>query len=149
MLPTSIFYGIFTLMFLFVPAIFLLDIKVGHSTKDDPSSGTIVHYTEPAKLDKVPGVGLALAPGSGSGLGLDEISENGRREKLMTLSPLKLNTLLGTQKSRFAYITLLHGIDNTFSYRGFLYNALITKKSLSALGSTADFIVMIGFTTLG
>lgn len=59
------------------------------------------------------------------------------------------NTLQGPQKSKFAYITLIHGIDNTFTYRGFLYNALIMKKSLASLGSTADFIVMLGFTTQG
>jgi hypothetical protein len=59
------------------------------------------------------------------------------------------NSLLGTQKSKFAYITLIHGIDNTFTYRGFLYNALIMRKSLTSLGSTADFIVMLGFTTQG
>ena len=76
-------------------------------------------------------------------------AEETRRKKLMELSPLKINVLLGTRKSKFAYITLVHGIDNTFSYRGFLYNALIMKKSLADLGSTADFIVMLGFTTLG
>ena len=59
------------------------------------------------------------------------------------------NSLQGTQKSKFAYITLIHGIDNTFTYRGFLYNALIMRKSLTSLGSTADFIVMLGFTTQG
>lgn len=58
-------------------------------------------------------------------------------------------SLQGTQKSKFAYITLIHGIDNTFTYRGFLYNALIMRKSLTSLGSTADFIVMLGFTTQG
>lgn len=76
----------------------------------------------------------------------DNISESAH---LMKLSPLKINVLLGARNSKFAYITLIHGIDNTFSYRGFLYNALIMRKSLVDLGSTADFIVMLGFTTLG
>jgi hypothetical protein len=48
-------------------------------------------------------------------------------EKMNILSPLKINTLYGVQKSKFAYITLIHGIDNTFSYRGFLYNVLIMR----------------------
>ena len=64
-------------------------------------------------------------------------------------SPLQMNTLLGEKNSQNAYITLIHGIDNTFKYRGFLYNALIMRKALLGLGSTADFIVMLGFTTLG
>ena len=62
---------------------------------------------------------------------------------------IESNALQGVQKSKFAYITLIHGIDNTFTYRGFLYNALIMRKSLTSLGSTADFIVMLGFTTQG
>jgi hypothetical protein len=77
---------------------------------------------------------------------VDNISGSAR---LMKFSPLKINVLLGARNSKFAYITLIHGIDNTFSYRGFLYNALIMRKSLVDLGSTADFIVMLGFTTLG
>jgi hypothetical protein len=81
-------------------------------------------------------------------LNVDLKSEN-ENEKLDILSPLKINTLYGKQISKFAYVTLIHGIDNTFSYRGFLYNVLIMRKSLLTLGSTADFIVMLGFTTLG
>lgn len=49
------------------------------------------------------------------------------------------------QKSRFAYVTLISGIDRKFKYRGFLYNALIMRRSLEAQGSTADFIAMIGY----
>ena len=49
-------------------------------------------------------------------------------------------------QARYAYVTLLHGIDSTFSYRGFLYNCLIVKKALDAQGSIADFIVLVGFT---
>lgn len=49
------------------------------------------------------------------------------------------------QKSRFAYVTLISGIDQKFKYRGFLYNALIMHRSLEAQGSTADFIAMIGY----
>ena len=66
---------------------------------------------------------------------------------LSEVSLLETGVLLGTKKSNFAYITLLHGVDKTFSYRGFLYNALIMKQSLIDLGSKADFIIMIGFTT--
>lgn len=49
------------------------------------------------------------------------------------------------QKSRFAYVTLISGIDRKFKYRGFLYNALIMHRSLEEQGSTADFIAMIGY----
>jgi hypothetical protein len=47
--------------------------------------------------------------------------------------------------SDFAYVTLLHGIDQSFAYRGYLYNCIIMKEALRRLGSTADFIVMFGF----
>lgn len=49
------------------------------------------------------------------------------------------------QNSKFAYVTLISGIDKSQKYRGFLYNAMIMKKSLAKLGSTADFIALIGF----
>lgn len=52
----------------------------------------------------------------------------------------------GIQQPKYAYVTLLHGVDTTFSYRGFFYNCLITRKSLVTLGSTADFVVLVGFT---
>jgi hypothetical protein len=58
---------------------------------------------------------------------------------------LENENLILNQKSKFAYVTLLSGIDTTFQYRGFLYNTLIMKKSLNDLGSTADFIVLIGY----
>lgn len=50
------------------------------------------------------------------------------------------------ERKKYAYVTLLHGIDDTFSYRGFLYNCFIVKKALAAQGSIADFIVLVGFT---
>ena len=49
-------------------------------------------------------------------------------------------------RPKYAYVTLLHGVDTTFSYRGFFYNCLIMRKSLLNLGSTADFVVLVGFT---
>eukprot|EP01035_Chromulina_nebulosa_P018634 gene18634-24370_t len=39
----------------------------------------------------------------------------------------------------------MSGIDDSFKYRGFLYNIIIMRSSLISLGSSADFIVMIGF----
>ena len=51
-----------------------------------------------------------------------------------------------SMRNKYAYVTLLHGIDKSNRYRGFLYNALIMKKALTDLGSTADFIVLVGFT---
>ena len=58
-----------------------------------------------------------------------------------------LTTLLpfNAQKSDYAYVTLISGIDQSFRYRGFLYNALIMKKSLKQEGSNADFIALVGF----
>lgn len=47
------------------------------------------------------------------------------------------------QKSNFAYVTLISGIDKNFKYRGFLYNTLIMKRALTLSGSTADFIALI------
>lgn len=53
------------------------------------------------------------------------------------------NNIIRTN-NKYAYVTLLHGIDHTYLYRGFLFNCLIIKKSLIALNSQADFIVLIG-----
>eukprot|EP01035_Chromulina_nebulosa_P055048 gene55048-75428_t len=47
--------------------------------------------------------------------------------------------------AKYAYVTLLSGIDKSLRYRGFLYNALIIKRALNQLGSTADFITLIGY----
>jgi hypothetical protein len=56
----------------------------------------------------------------------------------------RLQTARGA-KSKNAYVTLISGIDESFKYRGFVYSALIMKKALSVAGSTADFIVMVGY----
>lgn len=46
-----------------------------------------------------------------------------------------------------AYVTLMHGIDESFRYRGFLYNVIVMKKLLiDKFKSSADFVLMIGFT---
>ena len=47
--------------------------------------------------------------------------------------------------SNYAYVTLISGIDKSFRYRGFLYNAILMRKSLRDLGSSADFIALIGY----
>lgn len=57
----------------------------------------------------------------------------------------KQNPATMSQQSENAYVTLISGIDSKFRYRGFLYNALIMKKALKLLGSTADFIALIGY----
>lgn len=61
-------------------------------------------------------------------------------------SSSRSNHLDSIQRPKYAYVTLLHGVDTTFSYRGFFYNCLIMRKSLLTLGSTADFVVLVGFT---
>lgn len=49
------------------------------------------------------------------------------------------------QRSHWAYVTLISGINEKLSYRGFLYNAIIMYHSLKKKGSKADFIAMIGY----
>jgi hypothetical protein len=73
---------------------------------------------------------------------LESIHEDMNRQD----NPLAVTPRDGTISSPYAYITLLHGIDDSFKYRGYLYNIMIMKTALQSLGSTADFIVMIGFT---
>ena len=51
------------------------------------------------------------------------------------------------QNDKNAYVSLIHGIDSSFRYRGFLYNALITCKALKELGSLADFIALVGYSS--
>ena len=53
------------------------------------------------------------------------------------------------QKSKYAYVTLLSGIDASFRYRGFLYNVLIMRRALLQAGSTADFIALVGYSDSG
>lgn len=60
-------------------------------------------------------------------------------ERIDKQNPISVST------SKFAYVTLLSGIDNSFRYRGFLYNTIIMKRALEEYGSKEDFIVMIGF----
>jgi len=63
-------------------------------------------------------------------------------------SPLQNTRKVDTnpqQNSPYAYLTLISGIDSKFRYRGFLYNALIMRKALHDLGSTADFIALVGY----
>ena len=56
---------------------------------------------------------------------------------------------LDPPSSPYAYVTLIHGIDDTFRYRGYLYNVMIMKTALASFGSTADFIVLLGFSQDG
>lgn len=77
-----------------------------------------------------------------------------------TVSPIKVTDAPNEQvkpsivdhiaisQSRFAYVTLISGIDSSYKYRGFFYNTLLMKRALSELGSTADFIVLLGFDEL-
>lgn len=56
-------------------------------------------------------------------------------------------TIEDAHNSEFAYVSLLHGIDDSFAYRGFLYHAILVKKALEQLGSKMDFILLIGFSS--
>ena len=73
---------------------------------------------------------LAARPNEGKLRKVDPFSELMRRNR--------------KQKSKFAYVTLLSGIDSSYKYRGFLYNVLIMKRALKQSGSSADFIALIG-----
>ena len=53
------------------------------------------------------------------------------------------------KNARYAYVTLIHGIDDTFRYRGYLYNVMIMKTALHSYGSEADLVVLIGFSKGG
>mmetsp|Transcript_16641 Transcript_16641/g.25045 ORF Transcript_16641/g.25045 Transcript_16641/m.25045 type:complete len:380 (-) Transcript_16641:22-1161(-) len=68
---------------------------------------------------------------------IDEVDSTSEQQSI-SLSP--------QPKSDFAYVTLIHGIDDTFRYRGYLYNVMIMKTALASYGSVADFIVLIGYT---
>lgn len=61
-------------------------------------------------------------------------------------APAVRNGILNPPYNKYAYTTLLHGIDDRYRYRGFLYNTIILKKLLERFGSTADVIAMIGYT---
>ena len=82
-------------------------------------------------------------------------TSNGTLKKGLILSrPLSeshIAVMMKNQKqhSRFAYVTLLSGIDSSFKYRGFLYNILIMKRALLQTGSVADLIVLIGISETG
>jgi hypothetical protein len=75
---------------------------------------------------------LSNSAGGGSGSGSGSSSSMSRSR--------------GKEGSKYAYVTLLHGVDESLRYRGFLYNALIMARALREAGSTADFLVLVGFT---
>jgi len=60
-----------------------------------------------------------------------------------------VSSSLEATNARYAYVTLIHGIDETFRYRGYLYNVMIMKTALHSYGSEADLIVLIGFSKGG
>lgn len=55
---------------------------------------------------------------------------------------------LNFKVARYAYVTLLHGIDKTLKYKGFLLNTLVMKAALTKLGSKHDLIALVGYTDL-
>ena len=60
-------------------------------------------------------------------------------ERPVAFSLLKANV---NPKSKFAYASLIGGVDfSKPSYRGFLYNILVSAKILKKSGSTADMVV--------
>jgi hypothetical protein len=60
----------------------------------------------------------------------------------------EMDDLNVAQKSKYAYVTLISGIDSSFRYRGFLYNAMIMRRALLDFGSQADFVAMIGYSNV-
>lgn len=63
-----------------------------------------------------------------------------------TVPPITVENIQPSRpKSKFAYTTLISGIDQTMKYRGFLLNAVLMRIALRSFGSEADFIAMLGF----
>lgn len=89
------------------------------------------------------------SPGRGI-VDLIEVSDNPSNATTATIIDKPLVPVTSIEaffpSRKYAYVTLLHGIDTTFSYRGFLYNCLIVRKALEQLNTEADFIVLVGFT---
>jgi hypothetical protein len=93
-----------------------------------------------------------VRPKAGSSNQFNDTSLKSAAKLTSHVQPLSNQTLTqastsakATPSSTYAYVTLLHGIDDSFKYRGFLYNTLIMKQSLDELGSKHDFIALIGF----
>jgi hypothetical protein len=59
------------------------------------------------------------------------------------------SSIVNPMNKKHAYVTIMHGIDDTGGYKGYFYNILTMKSRLSRLGSKADFIAMVGFTKPG
>ena len=77
---------------------------------------------------------------------LDEIVEKNDKSTFPRKSKITSNVVHNpTQSSKYAYVTLISGLDSSFRYRGFLYNTMIIHKALTSAGSTADFIALIGY----
>ena len=47
--------------------------------------------------------------------------------------------------SKYAYVTLLNGIDDSNGQTGYTYNIIIMKKKLDILSPTIDFLLLLGF----
>jgi len=65
----------------------------------------------------------------------------GERDALPT--SVCCTTVNGGASSPNAYATVLGGVDNSYKYRGYLYNVCIAAQRLRDLGSSADVVVII------
>lgn len=76
---------------------------------------------------------------------LHEKTELQQPENLNIKSPLQINKLLGKQNSKFAYITLVHGIDNTFRWATLIVSSsfvLFANVSASLAFFSASSLVL-------
>jgi hypothetical protein len=98
------------------------------------------HHKDATKRDVLQetSINQSVQAPTGAGKSLSNAATPERREGVVPLpNP--------PQRSKYAYTTLISGINKSFRYRGFLYNTLIMHKALMNLGSTADFIALIGY----
>jgi len=107
--------------------------QVNSGTDQEASSGkkTPTIFETPPNLRKMPAVRDIAKPKAARATADSDTAD--------------LTKMMEDQKSKYAYVTLIAGIDESFRYRGFLYNAMIMKRALSVAGSQADFIAMIAY----
>jgi len=107
-------------------------------TRQDVSNSPKTAPNKPSSASAGAASAVAQGTNSGSGSGSGIVSGGGGDNENANFAHM--------QKSKYTYVTLISGIDDSFKYRGFLYNALIMRKALADAGSTADFVAMVGFT---
>ena len=121
---------VFICLVLMSATIFFVEMTKHQSKIPDRSDFTVINNKE--------GNAESIPPDTN-----EEVSQ-GEDNNLLAVKPMR-SLPNPKQNSKFAYVTLISGINKSFRYRGFLYNTLIMRKALVNLGSTADFIALVGY----